>query len=83
MQRGLSEALHEPIASEVSPTSLQLAPGEPQAPSPGPANTSTPSPRAPDQYPDIIGYAFAINGKLSSVDLYASPACFASYGRNC
>ena len=36
-----------------------------------------------DSRPDVIGYVFAINGKINSADVYASSSLFRSFGPSC
>jgi len=36
-----------------------------------------------DGKPDVVGVAFAINGELSTADVYSSPALLSNYGRSC
>ena len=75
MQRDLSKSLSAPVASARSPSSLQLAlengtldaAAAPYVDALKPAGTGN---------AEIIGFAFAINGKLNSAEVYPSHGLF-------
>ncbi len=74
-QRKLSENAGGSVANPQSATSLQLSLEDPkikQAMESGEKALSG----APAGKTDVIGYAFAVNGKLNSVDIYVSNAMF-------
>jgi hypothetical protein len=75
VQRSLSETLSEPVASPQSPTSLQLALENQKLRKVQDGYIAALKPTG-DGDTDIVGYAFAINGKLDSADVYPSNALF-------
>jgi hypothetical protein len=74
-QQKLSTATSQPVAAALSPTSFQLS-LESQAVQGHTAEYIKAISPAIDGKDDVIGYAFAINGKINSADVYASHALF-------
>jgi len=74
-QRSLSRALDESVASPQSPTSLQLALENEKLKKVQEGYVAALK-AAGENEADIVGYAFAINGKIDSVDVYPSNALF-------
>jgi hypothetical protein len=74
-QRTLSEKLEATVASPQSPTSLQLALENEKLKKAQQGYVAALGP-AGESESDIVGYAFAINGKLDSADVYSSNALF-------
>ena len=74
-QAKLSENVRTPVNSDASPSSFQLAieNKEVQKSTDGYIKALS---RIIDGKSDVIGYAFAINGKINSADVYASHALF-------
>jgi hypothetical protein len=75
IQRDLSAQLGGSVASPQSSTSLQLALENEKLKQAQRAYVAALQP-AGEQDGDVIGYAFAINGQLSSADIYPSNALF-------
>ncbi len=75
VQRTLSEKLEATVASPQSPTSLQLALENDKLKKAQEGYVAALQ-LAGENESDIIGYAFAINGKLDSADVYPSNALF-------
>ncbi len=75
LQRDLSARLGASVASPQSTTSLQLALENQKLKDAQRAYVAALQP-AGEQDGDVIGYAFAINGELSSADIYPSNALF-------
>jgi hypothetical protein len=75
VQAKLSAGVSEAVASEVSPSSLQLALENPKvrATTESYVEALIGSPRRPQ---DIVGCVFAINGRVTSAEVYASSALF-------
>jgi hypothetical protein len=74
-QNTLSTNIAAEVASPESPTSLQLA-LEHGAVQRAVDELSAGLQPLPEQHPDALGFAFAINGQLNSLDVYASRALF-------
>ena len=74
-QQKLSVATSQPVAAALSPTSLQLS-LESQAVQEHTTEYIKSLSPAIEGKDDVIGYAFAINGKINSADVYASHALF-------
>jgi hypothetical protein len=74
-QRSLSRALDESVASPQSPTSLQLA-LENEKLKKAQERYIAALQAAGENEGDIIGYAFAINGKIDSADVYETNELF-------
>lgn len=74
-QQKLSVATSQPVAAALSPTSFQLSLESKAVQDHSGQYIKALSP-AIDGKDDVIGYAFAINGKINSVDVYASHALF-------
>ena len=75
MQQRLSSSVGAPVASPTSATSLQLS-LENEKVTAAKARYVAALKDAGTASPDIIGYAFAINGKLNSADIYPSNGLF-------
>lgn len=75
MQRKFSESINADVASPVSATSLQLALENEKLNELRSAYVKALE-MAGASETDIIGYAFAVNGKLNSADIYASHGLF-------
>src|SRR6185437_9869874 len=75
VQRTLSRKLAAPVASPQSASSLQLALENDKLKRAQEAYVATLQP-AGQRESDIIGYVFAINGKLDSAEIYPSNALF-------
>lgn len=75
VQRSLSEALSESVASKQSPSSLQLALENEKLKKAQESYIAALEP-AGENGSNIIGYAFAINGKIDSADVYPSNMLF-------
>lgn len=75
VQRSLSHALNEQVASPQSPSSLQLA-LENRKLKQTQEDYFTALQSAGENEQDIVGYAFAINGKIDSAEVYPSNALF-------
>lgn len=75
VQRSLSRALNESVASPQSPTSLQLA-LENEKLKKLQEGYFAALQSAGENEQDIVGYAFAINGKIDSAEVYPSNALF-------
>lgn len=75
VQRSLSRALDESVASPQSPTSLQLALENEKLKKAQESYAAALRP-AGESEGDIVGYAFAINGKIDSAEVYPSNALF-------
>ena len=74
-QQKLSANVKAPVAAGVSETSLQLTLENKTVTATAQEYLKTLAPIIADK-PDVIGYAFAINGEFNSADVYASPALF-------
>jgi hypothetical protein len=74
-QRSLSKSVDTDVAGLASPSSLQLAIENEKVQESAAAYTKTLSPIVEGKN-DVIGYVFAINGKLNSGDVYAAGALF-------
>lgn len=75
VQRTLSDKLDQSVASPQSPTSLQLALENEKLKKVQDGYVAALEP-AGENDSDIIGYAFAVNGKIDSADVYPSNALF-------
>jgi hypothetical protein len=75
VQRTLSDKLEQSVASPQSPTSLQLALENAKLKKVQDGYVAALEP-AGENESDIIGYAFAVNGKIDSADVYPSNALF-------
>jgi ARG/rhodanese/phosphatase superfamily protein len=75
VQHSLSNALNESVAAPQSPSSLQLALENHKLKEVQEGYTAALQP-AGESGSDIIGYAFAINGKIDSAEVYPSNALF-------
>jgi ARG/rhodanese/phosphatase superfamily protein len=75
IQESLSGSLGAPVASPRSQTSLQLA-LENDALARAEADYLAALQGAGEKDADVVGYAFAVNGKLSTADIYPSNALF-------
>ena len=75
MQQRLSSSVGAPVAAPASATSLQLS-LENEKVAEAKARYVAALRQAGMAAPDIIGYAFAINGKLNSADIYPSNGLF-------
>ncbi len=75
VQRTLSDKLDQSVASPQSPTSLQLALENEKLKKVQDGYVAALKP-AGENDSDIIGYAFAVNGKIDSADVYPSNALF-------
>jgi hypothetical protein len=75
MQRKLSDTVQAPVAAKASASSLQLSLENEklQATIKEAVAALTPS---IDKEPDVIGYVFAINGKINSAEVYGSGGLF-------
>ena len=74
-QRSLSGRLAGSVAAPASPTSYMLSLESPRLQKPVQEYIAALS-GAPGRDADVVGYAFAVNGKLSSADVYASSDLF-------
>jgi len=74
-QRKLSQGLNAPVASPQSASSLQLALENEKLKGAQAAFTAALQP-AGEKEADIVGYVVAINGRMSSANLYPSNALF-------
>lgn len=75
MQRKLSDTVQAPVAAPASASSLQLS-LENQKLQSTIKETVTALTPAIDKEPDVIGYVFAINGKINSAEVYSHGALF-------
>ncbi len=75
MQRKLSDTVQAPVAAPASASSLQLS-LENQKLQATIKETVVALTPAIDKEPDVIGYVFAINGKINSAEVYGSGALF-------
>lgn len=75
VQRRLADKLDQSVASPQSPTSLQLALENEKLKKVQDGYVAALEP-AGEKESDIIGYAFAVNGKIDSADVYPSNALF-------
>jgi hypothetical protein len=75
VQRTLSDKLDQSVASPQSPTSLQLALENEKLKEVQDGYVAALEP-AGENASDIIGYAFAVNGRIDSADVYPSNALF-------
>ncbi|NOT63297.1 MAG: hypothetical protein HOP19_24070 [Acidobacteria bacterium] len=74
-QGKLAKSVNAPVAAADSATSLQLTLENKTVTATAQEYMKTLTPIIADK-PDVIGYAFAINGEFNSADVYASPALF-------
>jgi hypothetical protein len=74
-QDSLAANLGRSVKSAVSETSLQLSLENGEVGSAADRYVKALEPKLAIR-PDTVGFAFAVNGKVSAVDLYASPALF-------
>ena len=74
-QQKLSSNVRAKVAADASATSLQLTLENQTVKATAQEYLKTLTPIIADK-PDVIGYAFAINGEFNSADVYASPALF-------
>jgi len=74
-QQQLSRSVGQPVASPVSPTSLQLTLEQKNVQEASQAQYKALA-DVVNKEKDAIGYAVAINGKISNADIYASGALF-------
>ena len=74
-QGKLAKSVNAPVAAAGSATSLQLTLENKTVTTTAREYLKTLTPIIADK-PDVIGYAFAINGEFNSADVYASPALF-------
>ncbi len=74
-QSKLSHTLLKPVASPASPSSYQLTLENKDLKTATNKLVADLKPAA-DKESDVVGYAFAINGKVNSADVYASHALF-------
>jgi hypothetical protein len=74
-QKTMSNNLSAELHSEESPTSYQLS-MEHDALKDRKRDYASSLERTPDDFPDAVGLAFAINGKLNSADAYGSHDLF-------
>lgn len=72
----MSSVLAAPVAAPVSPTSYQLMVENKNVQN-ATRKIVTDLQAAAAKEPDVVGYAFAINGKVNSADVYASHELFA------
>jgi hypothetical protein len=75
VQKNLSEGLNAEVASPRSATSLQLSLENDKLKEAREAYTTALQPYGTEK-DDIIGYVFAVNGKVNSADVYPSNALF-------
>lgn len=75
MQRKLADSVKAPVAAPASASSLQLS-LENQKLQATIKETVTALTPAIDKEPDVIGYVFAINGKINSAEVYSSGVLF-------
>jgi len=75
MQRKLSDTVQAPVAAPASASSLQLS-LENQKLQATIKETIAALKPAIDKEPDVIGYVFAINGKINSAEVYSSGVLF-------
>ena len=75
IQKQLSKSLGSSVVSPSSQTSLQLS-LEDAALTKAQAGYAAALQDAAEQEDDVVGYVFAVNGKISSADIYASNALF-------
>ena len=74
-QQKLSANVNAPVAADASATSLQLTLENKTVTATAQEYLKTLTPIIADK-PDVVGYAFAINGEFNSADVYASPVLF-------
>ena len=74
-QEKLSVSTNSPVKSEISPSSLQLSLENPKVRESTDGYVKALS-SVLDEKQDAIGYVFAVNGKVSSADIYSSGALF-------
>ena len=75
MQRKLSDSVRAPVAAPASASSLQLSLENEKLQATIRQTVAALGP-AIDKEPDVIGYVFAINGKINSAEVYGSSALF-------
>lgn len=75
MQRKLSDSVRAPVAAPASASSLQLSLENQKLQATIKETIAALTP-AIDREPDVIGYVFAINGKINSAEVYGSGALF-------
>jgi hypothetical protein len=74
-QAKLAASLGTDVAAPASPTSLQLTLENEEVAAAVGAQVSALAPLA-ERHPDALGYVYAVNGRISGGDIYASPALF-------
>ena len=74
-QAKLAESVGEEVAAADSPTSLQLS-LENEALTKAIGEHVAALAALAEEHPDAVGYLYAVNGKISGGDVYASPALF-------
>ena len=74
-QAKLAESVGEDVAAADSPTSLQLS-LENEALTKAVGEHVAALKALAEEHPDAVGYLYAVNGKISGGDVYASPALF-------
>lgn len=72
---GVASAIADPVRAPASPSSLQLT-LESKAVTDAVEGYIKALSGAINGKPDVIGFAFAVNGEVNSADIYASPALF-------
>ncbi len=75
MQRKLSDTVQAPVAAPASASSLQLSLENQKLQATIKETVAALMP-AIDKEPDVIGYVFAINGKINSAEVYSSGVLF-------
>lgn len=75
MQRKLSDTVQAPVAAPASASSLQLSLENQKLQATIKETVAALTP-AIDKEPDVIGYVFAINGKINSAEVYGSGVLF-------
>jgi hypothetical protein len=74
-QAKLAASVGEAVAAEASPTSLQLSLENKKVAEAVGKHVAALADLA-EAHPDAVGYLYAVNGKISGGDIYASPALF-------
>jgi hypothetical protein len=75
MQRKLSDTVQAPVAAPASASSLQLSLENQKLQATIKETVAALTP-AIDKEPDVIGYVFAVNGKINSAEVYGSGVLF-------
>lgn len=75
MQRRLSDSVQAPVAAKASASSLQLSLENEKLQATIKETVAALTPMI-DKEPDVIGYVFAINGKINSAEVYGSGGLF-------